>query len=237
MRKGNQVLHKELDDVIGTLTATLDAQDAALTFSRDMAALEAEQGRLKSETTSLLLFSDAAERKAKAKQKKGKPAAVDTVVNGEANPATSGDRDAATGKFVPGNRAARGNPWNRRLCQMRQAFAEALSADDLARLARSLHADALEGDTAAAALLLSYCIGKPTAAPDPDRLDLEELLLLLEGPQRAELLRACLSGVAAGEAAEYLRKAIGLQSAADQITGDSAVREMAAAESGKKRRK
>jgi hypothetical protein len=50
------------------------------------------------------------------------PPAVPTAVYGDG-------RDAATGRFLPGNRAARGNPCHRRLAELRKAFAESAAPE------------------------------------------------------------------------------------------------------------
>jgi hypothetical protein len=58
---------------------------------------------------------------------------------------------------------------------MRQAFSEAVSEDDLVALAQTIKRKALEGDMAAAKLLLAYAIGKPGNVVAPDTLDLQEI--------------------------------------------------------------
>ncbi|MDA1267304.1 MAG: hypothetical protein O2816_19660 [Planctomycetota bacterium] len=48
-------------------------------------------------------------------------------------------------------------------------------------------AKARSGDVAAARLVLSYVVGRPTDAPDPDRLDEQELRLLKAAPSVLDL--------------------------------------------------
>jgi hypothetical protein len=57
---------------------------------------------------------------------------------------------------------------------LRQAALEAVTPDDVRAIMAQLTALARDGDVAAAKVVLSYAIGKPAEAPDPDRLDVEE---------------------------------------------------------------
>ncbi len=77
----------------------------------------------------------------------------------------------ASGRFSKGNPGGPGNPFARFTAQMRKAFAEEATADDLRAVARSLLDKAKEGDVSAAKLVLSYTLGKPLEGVDPDRLD------------------------------------------------------------------
>jgi len=79
------------------------------------------------------------------------------------------------GRFAAGNEGGPGNPFARKVAALRKAFVNAVSEKDLADIARMLALKASHGDVAAARLVLSYVIGKPTAPRDPDRMDVEEL--------------------------------------------------------------
>src|SRR5205823_3604927 len=92
----------------------------------------------------------------------------------------------ANGRFAPGNKGGSGNPFARQVAALRQALLDAVSPDDLAEIAKALADKAKRGDVAAAKVLLTYLVGKPAPAPDPDRLDVEEVGRLRE---RAYLLR------------------------------------------------
>jgi hypothetical protein len=70
----------------------------------------------------------------------------------------------------------------------RQALLDAVAPEDVAQVAKKLLALALAGDVAAAKVLLSHVIGKPPQAVNPDRLDLDEVKLLLESPLGTEVL-------------------------------------------------
>ncbi len=114
------------------------------------------------------------------------------------------NHDPRTGRFVKGNRASHGNPFSRRLAAAREAFTAAVTPEDLRDLARALFTHAREGDMQAAALLLAYVLGKPTDAPDPDRLDLDEAELLMSAPAEVDVLQAACEGLDAGQVAEFL---------------------------------
>jgi hypothetical protein len=79
------------------------------------------------------------------------------------------------GQFGQGNPGGPGNPFARQVAALRKALITAVTEKDMADIARKLIARATSGDVAAARLLLSYAIGKPSAAPNPDRMDVEEL--------------------------------------------------------------
>ena len=98
-------------------------------------------------------------------------------------------RDAKSGRFTPGNKFSRGNPFSRRQAAMRSALVEAVGEEKLRAIACKLASMAAEGDVQAAALLFSYILGKPQAAPNPDTLDLEEWRLFDAQPTVAEILR------------------------------------------------
>jgi hypothetical protein len=105
---------------------------------------------------------------------------------GDAQPADG--QDPATGRFLPGNKCAKGNSHYRRAAALRSAFASAVTEDEIKALARQLFKQAKAGDTTAAGLLLSYAVGKPGPAPDPDRCDLDEFGLLRDRPGKGEAL-------------------------------------------------
>jgi hypothetical protein len=92
------------------------------------------------------------------------------------------------GKFAPGNKCGRGNPFARKMGAMRSAFLAAITPEDVQMVARRLLAQALAGNETAAALFLSYALGKPTRGVDVDRLDLDEWKLLAERPGFQDVL-------------------------------------------------
>jgi hypothetical protein len=112
----------------------------------------------------------------------GKPKAPSpTGSNGTAN-GHAGEGRESNGRFTVGNKAAVGNPFARQVATRRKALLDALTPEDIAAVGRKLLGQALGGDVAASKVLLSYAIGKPQPAPDPDRLDHDELGLLASLP-------------------------------------------------------
>jgi hypothetical protein len=119
----------------------------------------------------------------------------DTEATGPAQAAAEG-RDYR-GRFAPGNAAGKGNPFARRLASRRQAILDAVSDEDVGRVARALLEQASRGDVAAAQVLLGYVVGRPTKATDPDTLDAVELRQLLELPHRVEIIGRTLDRLSA----------------------------------------
>ena len=62
-------------------------------------------------------------------------------------------------------------------------------------VARRVRDQALAGDVAAGKVLLSYVVGKPAPAADPDWLDLDEMRLTTERPFALLLLLRTIQGV------------------------------------------
>ena len=60
---------------------------------------------------------------------------------------------------------------------MRREVVEAFEEGELAPLMKVLMVRALQGDMAAARLLLEYTVGKPGKAVDPDTLDVEDIAI------------------------------------------------------------
>ena len=96
------------------------------------------------------------------------------------------DGRASNGRFARGNPGGTGNPFARQVAALRQGLLDAVSPEDMAAIAQALAEKAKQGDVAAAKVLLGYLVGKPAPAPDPDRMDMEEVGRLRE---RAGLLR------------------------------------------------
>src|SRR5882672_12518392 len=81
----------------------------------------------------------------------------------------------ANGRFAKGNPGGPGNPFARQVAALRKVIINRLTEEDLLAITEALLAKAKEGSVGAAKLLLGYAIGKPASAPDPDRLDGQEL--------------------------------------------------------------
>jgi hypothetical protein len=89
------------------------------------------------------------------------------------SPTASNGRDPSSGRFASGNAFARGNPFGARQARLRTALLEAVSDDDLKAIVQTLIGKAKSGDVAATRLLFDYSVGKPGAAANPDRTEIE----------------------------------------------------------------
>jgi hypothetical protein len=91
------------------------------------------------------------------------------------------------GRFQLGNKGGPGNPFARRVAELKRLLLNCVSDDDLRAAVDSLIEKAKNGDVAAAKLLFSYALGKPTTAVEPDRVEIDELRLRNEScPSFAE---------------------------------------------------
>ena len=102
---------------------------------------------------------------------------TDTESNG------TGGRDA-DGRFASGNRFGRGNPYASRVHELRKAFLDAVTPDDVRQVVAALTREALDGNVAAARELLQRALGPPEAADLLARV--EELEVLLERMDASE---------------------------------------------------
>ena len=76
-------------------------------------------------------------------------------------------RDAG-GRFTTGNPGGPGNPIAKRTADVKQAFLEAVTADDQRPSARKLVEQAKAGDANAAKIVLDRVLGKVCAPADPN---------------------------------------------------------------------
>jgi hypothetical protein len=130
------------------------------------------------------------------------PAAPPAATPADAPPPAGRD---ASGRFTRGNRGGPGNPFARRTAGLRKAFCNALTQRQMRQLARSLHERALEGDTAAARLLLSYGVGRPGTAADPDTLDRHEMAVFAAAPEMLIEFQTCYRALTPPVLAELAR--------------------------------
>src|SRR4051794_6788516 len=82
----------------------------------------------------------------------------------------NGDRDGG-GRFAKGNAGGPGNPFARRVAQLRAALFEAVGPEDLKVVLSSLLTQAKAGDVASIKELLQRVLGPPEAVDLMERLD------------------------------------------------------------------
>jgi hypothetical protein len=75
------------------------------------------------------------------------------------------------GKFAPGNKLAKGNPFARRVAKLRLALFKAVTPDDLAAVIAALLAQAKSGDVASIKELLQRLLGPPEAVDLVERIE------------------------------------------------------------------
>jgi len=96
---------------------------------------------------------------------------------GTAVPGLSGGRDAA-GRFAAGNKGGPGNPYNRRVAQLKIWLAEVVDEAGIKAMGKKLMEMAIAGEIAAARVLFQYVMPKHV---EPDRMNLQEWGLFKEG--------------------------------------------------------
>jgi hypothetical protein len=125
----------------------------------------------------------------------------------EQQPTPQSGRDGK-GRFARGNKGGPGNPFNRRVAALRQLLLERVSDEDLGAIIDRLVEKAKEGDVSAARLVLSYTVGKPSSAVDPDELDIHEMDIFTRETLTAPQSTAPLEGIPASLAATIIRGAL-----------------------------
>src|SRR3990172_1770258 len=90
---------------------------------------------------------------------------------------SNGPRDPETGRFKEGNPGGPGNPYARRSALLRALTQKAVTEDDLKAIVEAILKKAREGNIHAASFIFDRCVGKPAPAPDPDRIDVDDLIL------------------------------------------------------------
>jgi hypothetical protein len=112
------------------------------------------------------------------------------------------------GRFGAGNKAACGNPFNRRVAALRKRLVDQITDEKLDELIASLFTLAKAGDIAAAKLLLTYSLGKPDHVVDPDGVDQDEWERLRQAPFDAQVAMQMVDGVSAPVATRLARSSM-----------------------------
>jgi len=89
------------------------------------------------------------------------------------------------GQFARGNGFGPGNPFARTVARLRQVAHRVVTEEELEQVFRALLEQAKQGHVPAAKLVLSYTVGKPTTAENPDTVDHQELEMAHQGKQSA----------------------------------------------------
>jgi hypothetical protein len=95
-------------------------------------------------------------------------------------PQATGEGRDARGRFTAGNQYGPGNPFARQTAQLRKVLLEVVTPEEMRQVAVTLVLLAKTGKLEAIKLLFHYVLGKPGAAVDPDRLEVEEWKLAQE---------------------------------------------------------
>jgi len=80
----------------------------------------------------------------------------------------------ARGRFAAGNSGGPGNPFGRYTAKLREALVTAVTEEDMQAIVRKMIDMAKVGSIPAMRLVMQYVIGKPTSAPNPDRVQIDE---------------------------------------------------------------
>jgi hypothetical protein len=89
----------------------------------------------------------------------------------------------AQGRFIPGNPGGPGNPYGRRVAELRKIMLECVTDSEMRIIVGELMVQAKCGKLAAIKLLFQYILGKPVQAPNPDAVDVDEIDLYRRAPR------------------------------------------------------
>lgn len=91
------------------------------------------------------------------------------------------------GRFVKGNKAAKGNPYTKKAAAMRKALYQSVTAADIQAIVDTLKAQARAGDLRAITLLLDRILGPITTGLDVlERMERLEALLNERKPKQKQ---------------------------------------------------
>jgi hypothetical protein len=109
------------------------------------------------------------------------------------------------GRYARGNAGGPGNPFARRVAQLRSILLETVTDEELRIVAGQLMVKAKFGDLAAIKLLFQYVLGKPAATVNPDTVDVEEVDLYRRAPEHATMSEIIKERAPADLAVDMLR--------------------------------
>ncbi len=132
------------------------------------------------------------------------PGAAPSSEAAHPQPADNHGRDAR-GRFAAGNPGGPGNPFARRVAELRSVLLECVTKEDMQFITCQLVEMARTGDLAAIKLLFQYVVGKPAATVDPDSLDYQEMELYRQAPTPEEFHEVTSERVPPAALVEMLR--------------------------------
>jgi hypothetical protein len=118
---------------------------------------------------------------------------------------TAAESRDANGRFTQGNKGGPGNPFARKVAQLRAALVNFVTEDDMKHLCFVLKMRAEGGDMTAMKLLFQYVLGKPTPTVDPDRLDVDEWQKMQEKSRPPEEATKVMGGLPAETVCEVAK--------------------------------
>jgi hypothetical protein len=101
----------------------------------------------------------------------------ETATNG------NGSGRDSKGRFTAGNPGGPGNPFARRVAQLRSVMLQCITDEDMQAITHAVLLKARNGDLQAVKLMYQYGIGKASDAVNPDTLDIDEYKQIYE-PQK-----------------------------------------------------
>jgi len=91
------------------------------------------------------------------------------------------------GKFVKGNKCARGNPFAKKVAALRAALLQAITPQDVKSIIKKLIKQARSGDLAAAKEVFDRAVGRPTELDFLEKIEkLERMLDEIAGPTKSD---------------------------------------------------
>lgn len=117
------------------------------------------------------------------------------MIKRDPSPNGGNGRDPETGRFLPGWKGGPGNPYGRRVADIRRVLVEAVTDEDLYDLARTLVEKGKAGDVMAAREVFDRLMGKPkaTLSIEDEHMTGEEaeiqIRAMVQNPELAAMIR------------------------------------------------
>lgn len=109
-------------------------------------------------------------------------------LNGETQPDTTLPARKHTGQFKKGNPGGPGNPFYKRIQELRRALYDQTTGQDVVEVMATLAALAKGGDVAAIKLYLAYTVGAPEALPSDQDESIDVVAKVISSLPQGELV-------------------------------------------------